>query len=175
MHYASIIPVQTQETSQSGIMQQKPLNNHEFFMRLALEQAQKAYDLGEVPIGAVLVETATGAVAAAAYNQTIRNSDPTAHAEVLVIRDVCARVGAQRIPEYMLYVTLEPCPMCAAALSFARLSHVYFGAHDTKSGGLVSGPNLSASPAIHHKAIVTGGILEEECGTLLKKFFQERR
>lgn len=144
-------------------------------MRLALEQAQLALIAEEVPIGALLVETATGKIVARDFNKTIKNNDPTAHAEINVIRQGCNLAGAQRIPEYDLYVTLEPCPMCASALSFARIRHVYFGATDPKSGGFVSGPNLVAQPALHHKPTFTGGILAEECGQILKDFFKARR
>ncbi len=147
----------------------------EFFMRAALDEAEKAYAAQEVPIGAVLVDNATGAILSRAFNQTIAQSDPTAHAEILALRQVCAQRGAQRIPDTTLYVTLEPCPMCAAALSYARISHIVFGASDAKSGGLVSGPQLGQHPVLHHKPSITGGILADACGDLLKRFFQERR
>jgi len=144
------------------------------YMRLALEQAQHAYEAEEVPIGAVIVD-ATGAVIAKAYNQTVKLSDPTAHAEILAIREACRLIGAQRIPECDLYVTLEPCPMCTSAISFARIRHVYFGAEDVKSGGLVSGPCLSASAALHHKTGFTKNLLAAESTDLLQRFFKARR
>jgi len=148
---------------------------HENFMKEALEQAKKAAENQEVPIGALIVNHVTGEVIASSYNQTICQSDPTAHAEILAIREACQYYGAQRIPQCDLYVTLEPCPMCASALSFARIRHVYFGATDEKSGGFVSGPNLVAQSALHHKPSFTGGILAEESVTLLRDFFKARR
>lgn len=156
-------------------MLQDTIETHAIFMRAALDQARLAYDAEEVPIGAVLVDSRTGQIMAQSYNQTIKNCDPTAHAEINVIRQVCMHEKAQRIPDYDLYVTLEPCPMCASALSFARIRHVYFGAIDTKSGGFISGPNLVAQPALHHKPAFTAGILADECGQLLKDFFKARR
>lgn len=148
---------------------------HESFMQQALDQAKIAAENQEVPIGALVVDSITGDVLARAYNQTIAHSDPTAHAEILAIREACRQKGTQRIPECDLYVTLEPCPMCASALSFARIRHVYFGATDPKSGGFISGPNLVAQPALHHKPQFTGGILAEESATLLRDFFKARR
>jgi tRNA(adenine34) deaminase len=156
-------------------MTQENIKQHETWMRLALEQARLAAQSNEVPIGAVIVDTQTQQVIAKAHNLTITYCDPTAHAEVLAIRDACTTYGAQRIPEYDLYVTLEPCPMCSAAISFARVNHIYFGATDSKSGGLISGPCLSTSPTIHHKPKITGGILAEEAAQLLQQFFKERR
>ena len=151
------------------------MNSDEFYMMEALKEAQNAYERDEVPIGAVLVDTQTGDIVARAGNETIARHDPTAHAEILVIREACAALNAQRIPEYDLFVTLEPCPMCAAALSFARIDRVVFGAHDEKSGGLVSGPALSSSPQLHHKMNIIGGVLEQECALILKKFFKQKR
>lgn len=144
-------------------------------MRLAYEQAQLAYDAQEVPIGAVIVEAKTGVIIAKSYNQTVKLSDPTAHAEILAIREACAKIGAQRIPECDLYVTLEPCPMCTSAISFARIRHVHFGAIDTKSGGFVSGPCLSQAPALHHKVSHTNGLYADESALLLQNFFKARR
>jgi tRNA(Arg) A34 adenosine deaminase TadA len=149
--------------------------NPEFFMQIALEQAKKAAENGEVPIGAVIVDAATGDILSKTYNQTITHADPTAHAEILAIREACKIKNAQRIPECDLYVTLEPCPMCAAALSFARIRHVYFGAEDLKSGGFISGPALSTHPNLHHKPDYTGGILADEAAILLRDFFKARR
>jgi tRNA(adenine34) deaminase len=148
---------------------------HEEFMHEALKQAKIAADAQEVPIGAVLVEHVTGKVIASTYNQTILQHDPTAHAEILAIRAGCKRFSAQRIPECDLYVTLEPCPMCTSAISFARIRHVYFGATDEKSGGFVSGPALCNHAALHHKPSFTGGILADESAILLRDFFKARR
>ena len=144
-------------------------------MSIALEEASKAAAIDEVPIGAVIVHSVTGEIAARAHNRTITLSDPTAHAEILAIRDVCAQAGAQRIPEYDLYVTLEPCAMCAAAISFARIRRVVFGAADPKGGGILHGGKFFEQPTCHHKPIVTHGALAEECGQVLKDFFKGKR
>lgn len=148
---------------------------HLNYMRLALEQAKLAYDAQEVPIGAVIVDSVSGDIVAEAYNQTVKLADPTAHAEILAIRQACKKAGAQRIPDYDLYVTLEPCPMCTSAISFARIRHVYFAADDVKSGGFVSGPCLSGSPALHYKVGHTSGLCAEESVKLLQNFFKARR
>lgn len=148
---------------------------HHTRMQAALEEARLAAVRDEVPIGAVLVHRESGEIVARAGNRTIEQCDPTSHAEIQVIRDVCQRVGAQRIPEYDLYVTLEPCPMCAAAISFARIGTVYFGAADPKSGGITSAVDLYSKPQIHHKPQIVAGILEEDCAILLREFFKARR
>ncbi len=145
------------------------------YMQQALQQAALAYAADEVPIGAVIVHVDTGEVVASAYNQTIQLHDPTAHAEISAIRQVCQSVGAQRIPEYDLYVTLEPCPMCAAAISFARIRRVVYGAHDAKSGGLSVGPCLYSHAQLHHKPEVISGVLADESTALLQQFFQAKR
>jgi tRNA(adenine34) deaminase len=145
------------------------------YMRLALAQAERAFLADEVPIGAVMVDYQTGKVVAESFNRTIALSDPTAHAEILAIRAVCANEQAQRIPAYDLYVTLEPCPMCAAALSFARVRRVVYGADDMKSGGLSAGPCLYTHSQLHHKPEVVRGVLADESVVLLQRFFQEKR
>lgn len=147
----------------------------EHYMRIALQQAQAAALAGEVPIGAVAVCVQTGAVLAQAHNQTITLHDPTAHAEVLAIRQVCGQAQAQRVPEIDVYVTLEPCPMCAAALSFARVRRVVFGASDPKSGGLTTPMGLYSQPQLHHKPVVEGGVLADECTKILQDFFKLKR
>ena len=144
-------------------------------MLAALEEARSAGMRDEVPIGAVLVHATTGDIVARAGNCTIEQSDPTSHAEILVIREMCAQLGVQRLPEYDLYVTLEPCPMCAAAISFARINTLIFGAFDPKSGGLSSSMNLYQHPQMHHKPNVKSGLMEEECSVLLKTFFAAKR
>lgn len=148
---------------------------HEEFMRLALDEAQKAAERDEVPIGAVLVHTQTGAVAAQTSNRTIELKDPTAHAEILAIRSVCEQEGAQRIPDYDLYVTLEPCAMCAAAISFARIRRVIFGASDPKGGGILHGGKFFDQPTCHHRPEIVHGILSDACGQILKDFFRNKR
>ncbi len=145
------------------------------FMALALEQAQAAADRGEVPVGAVLVDPDTNAVVAAAGNQVEASYDPTAHAEMLVIREAAAAHGRARLAGFDLYVTLEPCPMCATAISFARLRRVEFGAYDPKGGGVEHGPKIFSQPTCHHHPEVIGGIREQEAAALLKAFFAARR
>ncbi|EXL08846.1 nucleoside deaminase [Aquamicrobium defluvii] len=143
------------------------------FMGLALEQAQEAQKRGEVPIGAVLV--CEGAVIAAAGNRTRECSDPTAHAEMLVIREAAANLTAERLCGCDLYVTLEPCTMCAAAISFARLRRLYFGATDEKGGAVVSGVRFFSQPTCHHTPDIYSGLAESEASSLLKEFFRTRR
>lgn len=140
-----------------------------------MEEAKKAASLGEVPIGAVLVDFSSGEIVARAANQTITKSDPTAHAEILAIREQCAKVGAQRIPEYDLYVTLEPCAMCAAAIAFARIRKLVFAAQDPKGGGVLHGGKFYEQPTCHHRITVEHGVMADEAGTILKDFFKDRR
>ncbi len=144
-------------------------------MTVAIEEAKRAGSRGEVPIGAVIVDPATGAIVARAGNATREQNDPTAHAEILVLRAVCAEKGAQRIPGLHLYVTLEPCAMCAAAISFARIDHVIYGAPDAKGGGIDHGGRFYSQPTCHHRPKVTSNILADSCGQLLKDFFKTRR
>ena len=143
------------------------------FMAVALAEAEAAAARGEVPVGAVVV--ADGAILAQAGNRTREQSDPTAHAEVLAIRAACASSGSERLTGMSLYVTLEPCAMCAAAISFARIRRLYFGAEDAKGGGVVSGPRFFAQPTCHHAPEVYGGLGEAEAATLLRDFFANRR
>lgn len=145
------------------------------FMDMALEQARNAAARQEVPIGAVLVDSRNNTVIARGSNRTIETADPTAHAEILVIRDGCRAAGAQRIPECDLYVTLEPCAMCAAAISFARIRRVVIGAADPKSGGVLHGGKFFEQPTCHHRPEITSGIDAENCGQVLKDFFKARR
>ena len=143
------------------------------YMTLALEEARKAADRGEVPIGAVLVHIETGAIISGG-NNTITKSDPAAHAEIEVIREGCRIAGAQRIPEYDLYITLEPCAMCAGAISFARIRRLVFGAIDPKGGGVLHGGKFYDQPTCHHKPDIIH-LPTEECGQILKDFFLARR
>jgi tRNA(adenine34) deaminase len=143
-------------------------------MALALAEAETARDLGEVPIGAVVVG-AEGEVLAAAGNRTLVLRDPTAHAELLAIREACARLGNERLTGCDLYVTLEPCAMCAAAISFARIRRLYFGASDPKGGAVEHGPRFYAQPTCHHAPEVIGGISGARAAALLKDFFAARR
>ena len=144
------------------------------FMKMALEEAESAAARGEVPVGAVLVGP-EGQVLARAGNRTEAENDPCAHAEVLVLRAAAAQRGSPRLPDCDLYVTLEPCAMCAAAISFARLRKVVFGAYDPKGGAVDHGPRFYSQPTCHHAPEVIGGYEETACATLLKAFFQSRR
>jgi tRNA(adenine34) deaminase len=143
------------------------------FMDLALAEARAAGEAGEVPVGAVLVRD--GAVIARDGNRTLTDRDPTAHAEMLVIRQAAATLGTERLIDCDLYVTLEPCPMCAAAISFARIRRFYYGAADPKGGAVESGVRYFSSPTCHHRPEIYGGIGETEAGKLLKNFFRQRR
>jgi len=143
-------------------------------MEHALALARAAAQAGEVPVGCVIVGP-DGAVLAEAGNRTEADRDPTAHAELLAIRAAARTLGAPRLVECDLYVTLEPCPMCAQAIAFARLRRVYYGAADPKGGGVEHGPRIFAQPTCHHRPEIYGGIAEREAGELLRAFFQERR
>ncbi len=144
------------------------------FMNQALAQAEAAAARDEVPVGAVIVDD-HGRVIAAAGNRTEELNDPTAHAEMLAIREAAAARGEPRLPDCDLYVTLEPCPMCAQAISFARLRRVYFGAYDPKGGGVDHGPRLYQSSSCHHAPEVVSGLEEEKAAQLLKSFFEAQR
>ncbi len=144
-----------------------------FFMAQALEQAQKAWDLGEVPVGAVLVRD--GRIVAVGCNQPIGAHDPTAHAEIMALRAAAQVLGNYRLPGCDLYVTLEPCAMCAGAMMHARLSRVIYGTTDPKTGACGSIIDLFAQQQLNHHTAVVGGVLAQECSTLLKDFFAERR
>jgi tRNA(adenine34) deaminase len=143
------------------------------FMDEALAQARAASAAGEVPIGCVLVRADT--IVARAFNRTLIDRDPTAHAEMLAIRAAAAALGSERLVDCDLYVTLEPCAMCAAAISFARIRRLYYGAADEKGGAVENGVRFYASPTCHHRPEVYGGIGEAEAAKLLKDFFKERR
>jgi tRNA(adenine34) deaminase len=143
------------------------------FMGLALEEARAAARRGEVPVGAVLVRD--GTVVARAGNRTRELADPTAHAEIVALRSACRDAGSERLPDCDLYVTLEPCAMCAAAVSFARIRRLYFGATDPKGGAVVSGPRFFASPTCHHAPEIYPGLGEVESAELLQSFFRSRR
>lgn len=142
-------------------------------MSLALEVAAAAAARGEVPVGAVIVHD--GIVLAAAGNRTLADKDPTAHAEMLAIRAACARLGGERLVGSDLYVTLEPCAMCAAAISFARIRRLYWGCDDQKGGAVENGPRFFRQPTCHHAPEAYGGFCEDEARELLRMFFAERR
>jgi len=143
------------------------------FMDMALEEARAAGAAGEVPVGCVVV--CDGAVVARAGNRTLADADPTAHAELLAIRKAAAALGSERLTACDLYVTLEPCAMCAAAISFARIRRLYYGAADPKGGAVENGVRFFASPTCHHRPEIYGGMAAAEAAALLKEFFKERR
>lgn len=143
-------------------------------MQIALDEARAAAARGEVPVGAVVTDP-LGRVVARAGNRTRELSDPTAHAEILALRAACAAAGSERLPGHALWVTLEPCPMCAAAIGFARIARLYYGASDPKSGGVAQGPRVYAHPQCHHRPEVYDGIAEAEAELLLRDFFAALR
>ena len=143
------------------------------FMSIALEEARAAQGQGEVPVGCVVV--CDGKVVARAGNRTLSDKDPTAHAELVAIRAAAEALGTERLTDCDLYVTLEPCAMCAAATSFARIRRLYFGASDAKGGAVENGVRFFSAPTCHHRPEVYGGINESESAALLKEFFQARR
>jgi tRNA(adenine34) deaminase len=143
------------------------------FMQIALDEARAAQARGEVPVGCVIVRG--GDIVARAGNRTLADKDPTAHAELLAIRQAAAALGSERLTECDLYVTLEPCAMCATAMSFARIRRLYFGAADLKGGAVEHGVRFFAQATCHHRPEVYGGINESECAALLRDFFAARR
>jgi tRNA(adenine34) deaminase len=142
-------------------------------MDIAVAEARAAAEAGEVPVGCVIVRA--GEVVARAGNRPITDKDPTAHAEILAIRQAAAAIGSERLADCDLYVTLEPCPMCAAAISFARIRRLYYGAADPKGGAVDNGVRLFASETCHHRPDVYGGIGEQAASDLLREFFRARR
>lgn len=149
------------------------MTRDETFMQAALEQARLAGSLGEVPVGAVVVSGED--IVGRGFNQPIRGHDPTAHAEVMALRDAAARLGNYRLPGCELYVTLEPCMMCSGAILHARIARVVFGARDPKTGVAGSVVDLFAERRLNHHAEITGGVLGDECGAMLSAFFAARR
>lgn len=143
------------------------------FMRAAMEEARLAATHDEVPIGAVLVKN--GEIIAKAGNRTIELNDPTAHAEILCIREACTLMGSQRIPEFDLYVTLEPCTMCAGAIAFARIKRLIIGASDPKGGGVLHGAKFFNQPTCHHKIDVQQGLMANEASEILRSYFKSKR
>ena len=144
-------------------------------MDLALAEAAAAAARGEVPVGAVVVDGRTGAVLARAGNAVEETHDPTAHAEMLAIREAAAKRGTARLVDCDIYVTLEPCAMCAQAIAFARLRRLYFGAADPKGGGVEHGARIFQQPTCHHRPEVIGGVQETRAARLLRAFFEDRR
>ena len=145
------------------------------YMLLALTEAERAAARGEVPVGAVIVDPVAQSVIAADGNRVVERHDPIAHAELIAIQGACRAVGSERLIDLDIYVTLEPCPMCAQAISFARLRRLYFGAADKKGGGVEHGPRIFSQPTCHHAPKVYGGIDETRASALLRDFFRDRR
>ncbi|MEM8629628.1 MAG: nucleoside deaminase [Pseudomonadota bacterium] len=143
-------------------------------MDIALEEAERAADRGEVPVGAVIADPA-GEVVARCGNRTRELGDPTAHAEILAIRAACQTIGSERLPGHSLYVTLEPCAMCAAAIAAARIARLYYGAADPKSGGVAHGARVFGHAQAHHAPEIYDGIGEDRSADLLRRFFAARR
>ena len=152
-----------------------PDDQDQWAMALALDAARAAAERGETPVGAVILDPKTGEVLGVAGNGPIGAHDPTAHAEIVVMRQVAARLENYRLTDLTLVVTLEPCAMCAGAISHARIGRVVFGAEDPKGGAVVHGPRFFAQPTCHWRPAVTGGVLADESADLLRGFFRERR
>ncbi len=146
-----------------------------FYMLQAYEEALLAAQEDEVPIGAIVVNSESGEIIAKAHNQSEYHGNATDHAEIIAMREACKKLGTNRLRGMDLYVTLEPCTMCAAAISFMRIENLYIGALDTKGGGVINGVRFYDSPTCHHKPKIKNGIMEYECGRILKDFFAEKR
>ncbi|HAU28523.1 MAG TPA: tRNA-specific adenosine deaminase [Rhodospirillaceae bacterium] len=144
-------------------------------LQQAFIEAEKAAERGEIPVGAVIYDPAGKTIVAAAGNRVIETSDPTAHAEILAIRAACMVMGAPRIPDLEIFVTLEPCAMCAAAIAQARLKKLTFAAYDPKGGGVEHGPRFFTQPTCHHHPEIIGGIEERRAAELLRAFFMDKR
>lgn len=149
------------------------MNNDETWMRVAISLAEKAESMGEVPVGAVVV--ANNQIIGQGFNQPIRANDPCAHAEILAIRQAASHINNYRLVKTTLYVTLEPCVMCAGAMIHARIERLMFGAFDPKSGAAGSVLDLMQVPSLNHRIVAQGGLLEESCGDLLRSFFRKKR
>lgn len=150
------------------------MENDKYYMQAALQEAQKAFELAEVPIGAVLVDAA-GRIVARGHNMREVWHDATAHAEMIAIREACRELGRWRLSGLTLYVTIEPCPMCAGALVMSRVDRVVYGSTDAKAGAAESVFNIVEHPTLNHQLQVTAGVLQEECAGIMKRFFRERR
>ena len=156
-------------------MERSPVDSNVEFMQLALEEARAAAAAGEVPVGAVLVRDSDGVVIARGANRTIRDCDPTAHAEVIVLREASRALGNYRLAGTTLYVTIEPCSMCAGAIIQARVPRVVYGCDDIKGGAVRSCFEVLSHPKLNHQVEVTAGVLAAECATVIQSFFADRR
>ena len=152
-----------------------PYLDSKCYMKIAMDEARDAAARDEVPIGAVIVNSVTGDIIAQNGNRTIELSDPTAHAEILVIREACKKVGKQRIPEYDLYVTLEPCTQCVGAIAFSRIRKLIFAADDVKGGAVINGVRFFKQPTCHHKIEIGQSVMTDESAKLLKDYFKSKR
>lgn len=148
---------------------------NELLAQTALKEAEKAFSEGEIPVGGVVFDTKTGELVCSAHNQVEKDKDPLAHCEMLLVKEACRLKKSKNLSGCSVYVTLEPCSMCAAALSLARVDRVYFGAYDPKSGGVEQGCRVFNQPTIHHKPEVYGGFKEKKATRLLKLFFEKLR
>ncbi|MCQ2740896.1 MAG: nucleoside deaminase [Alphaproteobacteria bacterium] len=148
---------------------------HEEYMKQALTQAELAAEQDEIPVGCLIVDPQTNEIIASTHNQSQHGGDVTDHAEILCIQQACQKLQQNRLWNLDMYVTLEPCTMCAAAISFARINHLYFGAYDEKGGAVTNGVRFYEQPTCHHRPQVTGGISEQECAEILRDFFRHKR
>ena len=149
--------------------------SHEDFMKQAIALANQAASQDEIPVGCLIVDPITNTIIAQAHNLSQHTEDATSHAEIIAIRQACKKLKQNRLWNMDMYVTLEPCTMCAAAISFARIKNLYFGAFDEKGGAVTNGIKFYEQPTCHHRPNVKGGILEQQCSEMLKKFFQNKR
>ena len=148
---------------------------NEDIFKTAFSCAKQAFDSDEVPVGAVIFNTNTGEIITSTHNQTEQDNNPLSHAEILAIHQACQKLKTKRLTGYSLFVTLEPCVMCAGAIAWARLDNLYFGAYDPKTGAIEQGASVFTHPQTHHKINITGGIHAKECGQLLTDFFKSKR
>lgn len=148
---------------------------NEDYMKKAIELAKQADNADEIPVGCLIVDPASGSIVAQTHNLSQHSEDATAHAEILALREACKKLKQNRLRGMDMYVTLEPCTMCAAAISFARIERLYFGAYDAKGGAVANGVKFYDQPTCHHRPEVCGGILENECSQILKDFFRRKR
>jgi tRNA(adenine34) deaminase len=151
------------------------MNNTLFYMKKALDLATQASLMNEVPVGAIIVDNITGDIISQAHNQTIINFDPCAHAEIIAIKQACSLLRSNYLVNHSIYVTMEPCAMCAYAISLAKISNLYFGCFDKKSGAIEHGPKIFLQKTTHYKTNIYGGFLQDECKTLLNTFFYNIR
>ena len=150
------------------------MHSHEFYMQRALSEAFKAYEMGEVPVGAVVV-SGRGEILSKAHNETIQRNDPSSHAEIIALREAAEVLKNYRLNKTRIYVTIEPCIMCAGALIHARVEEVIFGVSDQKGGGLITLYQLGNDPRLNHQLKVTSGVLQAECEEIIQRFFKEKR